>query len=133
MWYTYYKKLRHTIDKCQKLHGKPQAESKGGSSKQKRHEQAYVANTQQVAETDSTDLLTTEFNKKEITKLRQLIGSLEKAIGSYICTFAYLGISSLSHALNASNTTLSSDWIIDSGATDHMTCSSQIFFIYRLF
>ena len=53
LWCTYCKKPRHTIDKCWKLHGKPQVENKGTLGKQKRKEHAYVANTQQSGEGDS--------------------------------------------------------------------------------
>ena len=74
-----------------------------------------MANTQQAKEMDYSEPLTTEFSKEEITKLRQLIGSLEKSTGSGTCTLTSSGIFSFSHALNALNTTLSSVWIIDLG------------------
>ena len=69
-----------------------------------------------------------EFNKEEIEKLRGLLGSLEKP--SDTCSLALSGKFPISQGLNVSNNSIGNLWIMDSGATDHMTHSSLKFITY---
>ena len=69
-----------------------------------------------------------EFNKSEIEKLRALLGTLEKPSGT--CSLAHSGKFPISIGFNASERTFVNSWIIDSGATDHMTHSSHKFSTY---
>ncbi|XP_022761888.1 uncharacterized protein LOC111307857 isoform X2 [Durio zibethinus] len=136
LWCTYCKKPRHTRDRCWKLHGKPSTSSKewgykGGQPRNQRqaHTTAMELNQEKFQEQG-------ELDKKEIEKLRSLLGTLEKATG--VCSLAHsskdsgAGKVSNSHGLNVSDKCIKSSWVIDSGATDHMTHSSQKFSTYTL-
>ncbi|KAL6350043.1 hypothetical protein AAG906_003976 [Vitis piasezkii] len=61
-------------------------------------------------------------------KLRSLLGSLDKPTGT--CSLALSGTPSLSFCINASYQVYDDSWIIDFGATDHMTSKSQLFHTY---
>ncbi|GAV70798.1 UBN2_3 domain-containing protein, partial [Cephalotus follicularis] len=68
------------------------------------------------------------FNSEEIERIRNLLGSLEKPSGA--CSLALSGKSPFFFGLHASKSFSSDSWIIDSGATDHMTYTSQYFSTY---
>ena len=68
------------------------------------------------------------FNNEEMEKLRSLLGPLDKPTGA--CSLALSGIPSFSFCINASNKVYDDSWVIDSGATDHMTPKSQLFHTY---
>ena len=70
-----------------------------------------------------------ELKKEEIDKLRSFLNSLDKS--SSMCSLAQSGKYPTSYALSASNSPFSSSWIIDSGATDHMTHSPIRFTTYN--
>ena len=61
-------------------------------------------------------------------KLRSFLGSLDKPTGA--CSLALSGTPSLSFCINALNKVYGDYWVIDSGATDHMTPKSQLFHTY---
>ncbi|XP_040972687.1 uncharacterized protein [Gossypium hirsutum] len=129
VWCTYCKKARHTKGRCWKLHGKPQTTNKNFSKKGGQSKGQGRANTaRQLDKKNSSQELLIEFNK-EIEKLKNLLGSLEKTSSTGTCSLAFSGISS-PQSSKVSNTDTKSSWVIDSGATDHMTHSSQIFFSY---
>ncbi|GAV59939.1 UBN2_3 domain-containing protein, partial [Cephalotus follicularis] len=65
------------------------------------------------------------FNSEEIERIRNLLGSLEKPSGA--CSLALSGKSPFLFGLHASKMLSSDSWIIGSGATDHMTYTSQYF------
>ena len=56
------------------------------------------------------------FNSEEIEKLRSLLGSLDKPIGTY--SLALSGTPSFTSCINASHRVYDDSWIIDSSATD---------------
>ena len=68
------------------------------------------------------------FNSEEIEKLKNLLGSLEKSSGA--CSLALSGKPLQPICMNASEKNYANSWIIDSGATDHMTHFSQFFHTY---
>ena len=70
------------------------------------------------------------FNSEEMEKLRSLLGSLDKPIGT--CSLALSGTPSLSFCINVSHRVYDDSWIIDLGATNHMTSKSQLFHTYTL-
>ncbi|XP_022768068.1 UDP-sugar pyrophosphorylase-like isoform X4 [Durio zibethinus] len=89
LWCTYCKKPRHTRDRCWKLHGKPSTSSKewgykGGQPRNQgqAHMTAMELNQEKSQEQG-------ELDKKEIEKLRSLLGTLEKATG--VCSLAHSG------------------------------------------
>ena len=71
---------------------------------------------------------TDRFNSEEMEKLRSLLGSLDKPTRT--CSLALSGTPSFSFCINASHRIYDDSWIIDSGATDHMTSKSQLFNTY---
>ena len=71
-----------------------------------------------------------ELNWEEMEKLRNL-GTLEKRLGTRTSNLAFTGITSTLFYLCASNLTLQNTWILDFGATDHMTHSSHRFMSYK--
>ena len=71
---------------------------------------------------------TNGFNSEEMEKLRSLLGSLDKSAGTY--SLALSGTPSFSFCINVSHRVYDDSWIIDSGATDHMTFKSQLFHTY---
>ncbi|KAI3459866.1 hypothetical protein Pfo_016529, partial [Paulownia fortunei] len=70
-----------------------------------------------------------EINKQEIDRLRNLLLTFEKPSG--ISSFARSGDFPVFIGLNVSDETFANSWIMDSGATDHMTHSSQKFSTYN--
>ena len=68
------------------------------------------------------------FNNEEMEKLRSLLGSLDKPTGA--CSLTLLSIPSFSFCINALNKVYDDSWVIDSGATNHMTPKSQLFNTY---
>ena len=126
IWCTYCKKSRHTRDDCFKLHGKEQVLSrKGGFKGGKAHLTAGEDQTQEKSNQAGMG----EFKKEEIEKLRNLLNSLEKS--SSTCSLAQSGKYLNSYALSASSMSSLGSWVIDSGATDHMTHSPIRFRTYN--
>ena len=68
------------------------------------------------------------FNNEEMEKLRCLLGSLDKPIGA--CSLVLSSTPSFSFCINASNRVYGDFWVIDSGATYHITSKSQLFHTY---
>ena len=126
LWCSYCKKPRHTRERCWKLHGKPPSRDwipRGEQSKTQG--QAYVATIQENA-AKPQDF--NGFNQEEIERLRSLISTLEKPLGT--CSLVYSGKSPSFIGLNVSATTFANSWVMDSGATDHMTHSPHFFLTY---
>ena len=123
LWCTYFKKPRHTKEKCWKLNGKPPSREWGNREEQQRP-QAQMAEQPKTEENSATD----RFNSEEMEKLRSLLGFLDKPTGT--CSLALLGTPSFSFCINASHRVYDDSWIIYSGATDHMTSKSQLLHTY---
>lgn len=101
------------------MNGKPQSREWGNRGGQQRSQ--YLAH---LTEEEKKKL-----NNEEIEKLRGLIESLEKPSSS-ACLLALSCNSPLLFVLNISEKCLANSWIIDSGATNHMTYTSQYFSTY---
>ncbi|KAH7542645.1 hypothetical protein FEM48_Zijuj02G0096100 [Ziziphus jujuba var. spinosa] len=125
LWCSYCKKSRHTSERCWKLHGKPLSREWVPRREQSKPQgQANVVvqrNTVPPQELYG-------FNKEEIDRFKYVISNLEKPSGT--CSLVYLGESPLFIGLNVSDTIFSNSWIMDSGATGHMTHSSNFFLTY---
>ncbi|CAL5357812.1 unnamed protein product [Camellia sinensis] len=115
-------KDRHDKEHCWKLHGRPtRGRGRGGGVRP----QAHVSETTASASNDASSI-----SPDELHTLRRLMARLDSSSAlapssSASFNFAHTGISA--SALSASS---SSPWIIDSGATDHMTGTSSFFHSY---
>lgn len=84
---------------------------------------AREAEVSTPASPHSRELVT--ISKEELESIRRLMAQLEGPTTTSTSTFAHSGTSA--SAYNASLTSFSPSWIIDSGATDHMTGMSSMF------
>ncbi|KAG6775743.1 hypothetical protein POTOM_019236 [Populus tomentosa] len=125
----YCKKAGHTKETCWKLHGKPPRMGRNGGYKWNQSRgHAHLTNSEETTRESSIPEVG-GFNQEEIERLRILLNTMEKPSGS--CSLAKNGKILISHAFSASNKDHSSIWVIDSGATDHMTHSAGSFKSYQ--
>ena len=131
---TYCKKPYHTRDRCWKLHGKPsnlqnlQETNKTGTARSNQG-QAHISSSQPKGEIEVTSD-NVEFNREQIAKLKQMLENLDKPSGLGNCSLASSGIVPTSFTLSVSNINRTTTWLVDSGATDHMTQSAHEFVTY---
>ena len=120
VWCDFCNKPRHTRETCWKIHGKP-ANWKSKAEKER------LNFTPAAHEADSSP-----FTKEQMDHLHALLNTAPTSSSSGIPTasIAYAGNKILE--INALNCSLQSStpWIIDSGASDHMTNSSKFFESY---
>uniref|UniRef100_A0A6N2N1V2 Uncharacterized protein n=1 Tax=Salix viminalis TaxID=40686 RepID=A0A6N2N1V2_SALVM len=91
-------------------------------------ELAHLANTK-APTSDSITLRVRGFNKEEIECLTSLLNTMEKPFGS--CYLAQNGKILISYVFSASNQNHSNTWVIDSGATNHMTYDANALKSYQ--
>lgn len=127
LWCTFCKKPRHTIAKCWKLHGKP---PKGGPVRSSMQGQGYMANSQSPEPRDSEQREVQELKKSEIDRLRSFLGSLDKKTDKGTCSLANTGNTSYSYSEQVSKIMHQNSWVLDSGASDHMTHFPRLFISY---
>lgn len=90
--------------------------------------QVHLTNVEEPGrETQSTEI--GGFNSEDIERLRNFLKTFEKLSRS--CSFAQNGNTLNSYVLSASNKYISSTWVINSGATDHMTHFADWFTTYK--
>ena len=123
---SYCKKPGHLREKCYQLHGRPPHLARAHVAQQGDLAAPSSAAPSATAQTNE------EFQKmmlKEFQNLRALVTSTSTVIGS--TSMANIGKTEL--ALNLKTLTNNSQcaWILDSGATDHMTNSKDLFLSYE--
>ena len=130
-WCTYCKKSGHTKETCFKLHGKDKVLGRTGGFKgisQRRANQ--TTSDSEIANEDPSVSQTKEeipaLSKSELERLRTLMDSFSKPSGTCSLTMTGKNVSFLT--FNSSGT--EDLWIIDSGATDHMTPHPSYFSSY---
>ncbi|RVW35006.1 Retrovirus-related Pol polyprotein from transposon RE1 [Vitis vinifera] len=122
-WCDHCKKPWHTKETCWKIHGKPQNfKKKNGSDG--RAFQTMSADSQGPQINSEKP----NFTKEQLSHLYKLFQSPQFSNPS--CSLAQQG-NYLIAALSSIKSNVHCPWIIDSGATDHMTGSSQIFSSYK--
>ncbi|KAI5399343.1 hypothetical protein KIW84_064631 [Lathyrus oleraceus] len=119
----------HTKDRCFKLHGREQVLSRGGGSRNMHQYQAHVAT--HVQDTESfekrgTDL--SSFSQNDVERLKSMLDSMSKPSGSG--SLAVTGKSLCSRSLTVCGNIPKNAWILDSGATNHMTFDSTLLCSY---
>uniref|UniRef100_A0A2N9G6R9 Retrovirus-related Pol polyprotein from transposon TNT 1-94-like beta-barrel domain-containing protein n=1 Tax=Fagus sylvatica TaxID=28930 RepID=A0A2N9G6R9_FAGSY len=115
VWCDYYNKPRHTRESCWKIHGKP-ANWKNNKPSDRSGRAFPTANETEV----------TPFTKEQMEHLLTLLKS-NSSFGIPSVSVAHISNepNALSCCLNSS-----APWIIDSGASDHMTSSHNFFESY---
>jgi len=106
-----------------KLHGKPPSREwgqKGGPIKMEGQGQAHIVKGQGEE--------SIQLNHEEIERVRSFLSKLEKPTS--MCCLTYSGKFPLFFGLNVSDTPFTHYWILDSGATDHMTPLPKYFSTY---
>jgi len=127
IWYTFCNKPRHTRDKCWKLHGKPLSRDWGSQSRDKewgkkgdatrKGGQAHIG----AATSEEHKGGMSPLNQDEVEQMGSFLNKLDKSPGS--CSLAHSGMFGKfsSFGLNVSDKNYNPYWILDFGATDHMT------------
>ncbi|XP_071920664.1 uncharacterized protein [Coffea arabica] len=120
VWCDYCNKTRHTRDTCWKLHGKPPNWKNKGGEKSGRG--LPTAN-----EADAGP-----FTKEQMEHLLMLLKSSSTSSDFPNASMAHTGIGSkaLFNSFLSNSSTFPTPWIIDSGASDHMTNSFKLFQSY---
>ena len=118
-WCEHCKKPWHTKETCWKIHGKPA----GYKTKRERALQANMADTSQEQSANSEQ---PPFTKAQIDQILKMLQTTQKASNSDIPSCSFAGPLS-SYLCSKENNV----WVIDSGATDHMTSNSSLFLSYK--
>lgn len=112
VWCDHCNKSRHTRETCWKLHGKP-ANWKGS------HEGKFTKNP------TALEVESGPFSQEQISYIQKLLKPKSESLSAPSASVAHTG-----SAFSCSFPNKSNPWIIDSGASDHMTCLSHLFHTY---
>ena len=133
MW-SFCKKSKHTRETFFKLHGKEVVLNKvsGFRNLQSRNQaQAYNINKEEETITEKVDPVASsnlsQLNVDEISKLKSFL----KTIQDGTCSLAQAGTCFHCESFTVSNTIRNDLWILDSGATDHISYNLNVFESYK--
>ncbi|RVW39091.1 Retrovirus-related Pol polyprotein from transposon TNT 1-94 [Vitis vinifera] len=125
-WCDHCRKPGHTKETCWHLHGKP-ADWKPSRPQQNREGRGYTATAEE--DTSGTSSNPGPFSKEQLEALQKMFQQTLQSTGTTIGTASVAQKGIFSHALNVrleNHTT----WIVDSGASDHMTGNLMVFHEY---
>ena len=120
VWCDFCNKPQHTRENCWKLHGKP-VDWKPVEWKNKQNDLNRAPAKANTSET-------TSLSKEQIEQLLKLLKSAPLPTGTHVASLAQTGRSLCAHS-----SSLSTSWIIDSGASHHMTNLSHLVISYEPF
>ncbi|KAA0025328.1 cysteine-rich RLK RECEPTOR-like protein kinase [Cucumis melo var. makuwa] len=103
------KKQWHTKDQCWKLHGRPPGGKKRSSNEKQNSGRAYISETTPASTSQSTDPTASQTKTPTLSAIAQ---------------------SGMPQSLGLISVDGKNPWILDSGATDHLTGSSEHFISY---
>ena len=133
LWCTHCKKKRHTKETCRDIHGRPNKFGKILVTYEESDQEICQALTQAPNLHQLTDHL--NYNLNELKHIKEVINSLRK--NNLTSIQQPVAMPSLGKCLHLKTFFISShdqsiSWILDSGATDHMTFNSSHFITYSL-
>ena len=125
----YCEKKGHVKDECYKFHGRPQEVHRGYGEQWKG--QVNLSRSKELSQSkeelgSQESSSTMGLDKQDIEKLKAFLKTLgTSSTNPGVCSFAQSCMSIASCGYNASSYNQPSSWIMDSGATDHITFSSS--------
>jgi hypothetical protein len=122
---------RHTRETCWKLQGRPtqgRGGHTGGGFRPWAHHTSTIETTTPTLDTSSSTRDIGGLSKDEVEALHRLMSRLDTPTTAASSSVL---IDNLATALNASATPPNDPWVIDSGASDHMTGISPLFSSYN--
>ncbi|RVX10421.1 Retrovirus-related Pol polyprotein from transposon TNT 1-94 [Vitis vinifera] len=125
-WCDHCRKPGHTKETCWHLHGKP-ADWKPSRPQQNREGRGYTATAEE--DTSGTSSNPGPFSKEQLEALQKMFQHTLQSTGTTIGTASVAQKGIFSHALNVRQENHTT-WIMDSGASDHMTGNLMVFHEY---
>ncbi|RVW75579.1 Retrovirus-related Pol polyprotein from transposon RE1 [Vitis vinifera] len=125
-WCDHCRKPGHTKETCWHLHGKP-ADWKPSRPQQNREGRGYTATAEE--DTSGTSSNPGPFSKEQLEALQKMFQQTLQSTGTTIGTASVAHKGIFSHALNVRQENHTT-WIVDSGASDHITGNLMVFHEY---